>query len=136
MKVATERPRNTGQIITTPTAWQQDDMVVMEEIQTGCIPGCGKSDLELLGKGEESSRFALERAQVPQPDRRQSTRYSPTRDIACLGWWKDCNFKRYECNSRTSAWGGVRVSSGSAYHQNRKGLDLYGRAGCLAMGRC
>ena len=88
----------------------------------------GKSDLELLGKGEESSRFALERAQVPQPDRRQSTRYSPTRDIACLGWWEGLQFQTVRVQLQNISLGGAGSPPGR-YDQNRR------RSGFVWQGR-
>ena len=49
---------------------------------------------------------------MPPPDRRCSLRYSPTRDLACLGWWEGGQFRSARVHLRNISTDGALVSSG------------------------
>jgi hypothetical protein len=54
---------------------------------------------------------------MAQADRRCSFRYSPTRDLACLGWWEGGQFRTARVQLRNISTGGALVSLG----QERQG---------------
>lgn len=49
---------------------------------------------------------------MPSPDRRSSFRYSPTRDLACLGWWDGRQFRTARVQLRNISTDGALVSLG------------------------
>ncbi len=49
---------------------------------------------------------------MPSPDRRCSFRYSPTRDLACLGWWDGRQFRTARVQLRNISTDGALVSLG------------------------
>src|SRR5271166_1579414 len=62
------------------------------------------------------------------PDRRCSFRYSPTSDLACLGWWEGGQLRTAQVRLRNISMGGALVSLGQERPDSENvGVDLVGQ---------